>query len=178
VACRIGGNHGFIFFRGIRQYANSKLAQILHARALQRRYGDKITVVSACPVWVGTQIAAQKGSLMHDAFLQLAFPVEGHGINSFLYAMLDDNSNDSNHGDFYVNTTCTNPNIMDQMPAWMSHVLPIRDCVGSILAFSGLVFQRMAPAVKRTNPSSRASYDKELQESLYEFSKTAVAEYL
>ena len=32
VAARPGGNHGFVFFRSQRQYANSKLAQILQAR--------------------------------------------------------------------------------------------------------------------------------------------------
>jgi hypothetical protein len=175
VACQIGGNHGFVFFRGIRQYANSKLAQILHARALKRRYKE-IDVVIACPAWVGTQIAGQKGSLVHTGFLQLAFPVEGHGINSFLYAIFDDTAEKDD--DYYVNTTVTNPNLFDQLPAWMSHVLPIRDCLGSVVAFSLLAFQRMVPAVKRKNPSSRVSYDKELQESLYEWSKKAVSEYL
>lgn len=37
VASSAGGSHGFVFFRSQRQYANSKLAQVLHARALQRR---------------------------------------------------------------------------------------------------------------------------------------------
>jgi hypothetical protein len=36
IASRPGGSNGFFFFRTQRQYANSKLAQILHARALNR----------------------------------------------------------------------------------------------------------------------------------------------
>jgi hypothetical protein len=190
VASQPGGSHGFLVYRSQRQYANSKLAQILHARSLQNQPNNtNITVVSACPSWVGTQIVAKQGSLVHRLFSNIAFPVSGFGLSSILHALFDndtttpsspqDNHNDNHNerNDFYVNTAFSGPNAMDQMPAWMYHTLPIRDLFGSLLCLVLLQFQRFFP-VRRTNLSSRVSYQEDLQEDLYQWSRDAVAEWL
>lgn len=83
-----GGSHGFFVYRSQGQNANSKLAQILHARAITRRY-PTVRAVSACPTWVGTQIGAKHGTLMHSLFERLAFPMDGFGLSSILHAIFD-----------------------------------------------------------------------------------------
>ena len=81
-----------------RAYANSKLAQIWHARALSRRLVEEgggggggegsggPSVVCACPSWVGTGIAGEGG---RDFLARYAFRAEGcgPGITSVLNAM-------------------------------------------------------------------------------------------
>jgi retinol dehydrogenase 12 len=63
IASLPGGSPGFGIFRSQRSYANSKLAQILHARALKRRHPvlGKARVVSVCPTWVQTNITTSSG---------------------------------------------------------------------------------------------------------------------
>jgi len=63
IASRPGGSHGLVLFRSQRSYANSKLAQIYHARAFKRYHPDltNIRLISICPAWVGTSIAGQPG---------------------------------------------------------------------------------------------------------------------
>lgn len=50
-ASQRGGSHGFGLFRSTRSYANTKLAQILHSRALHRRHPilSKARIVNVCP---------------------------------------------------------------------------------------------------------------------------------
>lgn len=116
-----GGNHGFVFARTHRQYGNSKLAQILHARALQRRVpvqgkrkkkntnkgksaknkknrpnsatitNRNLNFVSVCPAAVGTKIVGK--GLQKELYSFFSFPVNGFGIHSILYAMFDDQRN-------------------------------------------------------------------------------------
>ena len=109
-ASQPGGSHGFILWRTQRQYANSKLAQILHARALQRKLQassssssssssslkSNLSIVSVCPAWVATQIAVPNGTLAHAMFSQFAFPVNGYGIASVWHALFDDHVQSTN----------------------------------------------------------------------------------
>jgi hypothetical protein len=180
VASQPGGSHGFIVYRSQRQYANSKLAQILHARSLQKEH-KRITAVSACPAWVGTQIVSGQGTLVHSLFTKVAFPANGYGLSSILHALFDvdddsSNNNNNNH-DFFVNVDFGIPIVMDYMPSWTYSLLPIRDVVTSLFAMTLLNLQRLFP-VKITRSSSRASYNEQLQDELYEWSKTAVSEWL
>jgi hypothetical protein len=173
VASQPGGSHGFLVYRSQRQYANSKLAQILHARSLQRQ---NITAISACPAWVGTQIVAKQGSFVHRLFSNVAFPVHGFGLSSILHALFD--TPKEKEMDYYVNTALNGPNRMDQMPAWMYKALPLRDLVCFLFAFLVLLpFQRFFP-VRQTSLSSRVSYQEDLQDELYRWSREAVAEWL
>jgi NAD(P)-dependent dehydrogenase (short-subunit alcohol dehydrogenase family) len=111
VASRPGGSHGFWIYRSQRQYANSKLAQILHSRFLQRQQeleeeGHRYATASfmnACPAWVGTSIVrhalimgssdAIETSWQARIFRYLAFSSDGFGLSSILRAMFDDNEN-------------------------------------------------------------------------------------
>jgi NAD(P)-dependent dehydrogenase (short-subunit alcohol dehydrogenase family) len=173
VASQPGGSHGFLVYRSQRQYANSKLAQILHARSLQRQ---NITAVSACPAWVGTQIVAKQGSLAHRFFSNVAFPVHGFGLSSILNALFD--TPQEKKMDYYVNTALMGgSNPMDQMPAWMYKALPLRDVFCFLFSLVALQFQRFFP-VRQTNLSSRVSYQEDLQDELYRWSREAVAEWL
>jgi len=92
-------------FRSQRQYANSKLAQLLHARISNRKYFNflesigstskarvYVPFVSACPGWVGTHIlraTIDYQSWRERLFYAFAFDVDGYGLSSILKAMFD-----------------------------------------------------------------------------------------
>jgi NAD(P)-dependent dehydrogenase (short-subunit alcohol dehydrogenase family) len=85
-------------------YGNSKLAQILHARAIKRHQPllKKARIVSVCPGWAATGIIRDDTKL--DKLLhRFAFPADGWGLASFFEAVF---SNDDNpgHFDFYYNS--------------------------------------------------------------------------
>lgn len=199
IASRPGGSHGFWAFRSQRQYANSKLAQILHARALQNRRkrdnNTNITFASACPAWVGTSIISplQRESAVVSwqarVFHALAFSADGYGLSSILRAMFDDvdrsgSGGNDNDVDYFINMDLMRGGrVWDDMllawlPArWTYDYLPIRDLVMSLVSFLCLVWQRFFPVLGRAY-SSTASYDEELQQDLYEWSRQAVKEWL
>ncbi len=174
-ASQKGGSHGFFFFRSQRQYGNSKLAQILHARAIHERY--RIRAVSICPTWVGTQIGAKNGTLAHTFFESTAFPMDGFGLSSILHAILDFHSVED---DFYINTDfgtkATSP--LDTLPSWTYQWLPIRDMIVGSGAFSFVFLLQRFFATRDTGRSSIQSYDKTLQEELYTWSRKAVSKWL
>jgi NAD(P)-dependent dehydrogenase (short-subunit alcohol dehydrogenase family) len=178
VASLPGGSHGYELWRTTRQYANSKLAQILHMRALQRRTtNDKVTVVSACPSWVSSNIAAATGTRAHDFAQHWMYPVDGFGVSSILRAVVNA---DAQGGDFYINTAFVPQfaRCMDSIPSWLSKYTPIRDVIASIGAIGFLFhFQKLFP-VGRVAPSSKASYNGELQEQLYQWSYQRVSKWL
>jgi NAD(P)-dependent dehydrogenase (short-subunit alcohol dehydrogenase family) len=178
VASLPGGSHGYQLWRTTRQYANSKLAQILHMRALQRRTtNDKVTVVSVCPSWVSTNIVADTGTLAHDFSQHWMYPVDGFGVSSTLRAVVNADAQD---GDFYINTAFVPQfgRFIDSIPSWLSKFTPIRDLMASIGAMGVLFhFQKLFP-VGRVAPSSKASYDAELQEQLYQWSYQQVSKWL
>jgi len=93
-------------FRNIREYGNSKLAQLLHARISNRKFltnigsENKVDIqsknrvyvpfVSACPGWVGTHIL--RSTIQHESwqerlFHTMSFDVDGYGLSSILRAM-------------------------------------------------------------------------------------------
>lgn len=176
IASQKGGSHGFLFFRGQRQYANSKFAQILHTRSLQQHYG--IRAVSSCPAWVGTQIGPKNGTIGHALFASTAFPVEGFGLSSILYAMLDPNIDTKE--DYYMNVDFApdKPNPLDQLPPWTYQTFPLRDMIvgGSAISVT-YIFQRFA-ALRSTGKPAMQTHDQNLQEELYTWSRQAVASWL
>ena len=116
-AARPGGSNGFWVYRSQRQYANSKLAQILHSRFHQRRQQEQhevggdgrrsqaVLFTNACPAWVGTNILRHSlvtgsSETIEDAwearaFRYLAFSPDSFGLSSILRAMFDDSSSTS-----------------------------------------------------------------------------------
>jgi hypothetical protein len=189
VASLPGGSHGYEVWRTTRQYANSKLAQLLHMRALQRR--TNVSVVSVCPTWVASNIAASNGTLVHDWMQHWMYPVDGFGLSSALRAVVNDHAQDGNgdgvdadgdsaDGDYYINTAVVPPfgRWADRIPLWWSKYTPIRDLMGSIGGMGLLFhFQKLFP-VARVAPSSKASYNEELQEQLYQWSHQQVSQWL
>jgi len=92
-------------------YANSKLAQIYHARALtsklskhqhqkskNKNKNSRIQVINVCPTWVGTSIAGGTdpetmtffSNLRSNLLHALGYLSDGYGLSSILYAMFDD----------------------------------------------------------------------------------------
>eukprot|EP00797_Seminavis_robusta_P035969 Sro901_g218030.1 daunorubicin C-13 ketoreductase DnrU (400) ;mRNA; r:27120-28319 len=169
-----GGLKGF--YSDQRAYANSKLAQLLHARALQRRYPN-IRFKSICPCWVGTGIA---GRNVYGFFLgRIAFPHDSFGIKSALVAALDIKA--GNDQDYFSNSHWTQaPNVL--MPKlfyapWVYRHTPVRDAI--VQGFAGLLLpmQKFVASVQ-ARQSSPESYNETLQEALYQWSYQTVREYL
>ena len=175
-----GGSHGFLLFKSQRQYANSKLAQIYHARSLQKRYHTAgVTAVSICPAWVGTQIGSKEGTWMHTLFKMAVFPADGYGLSSILHAIFDDYDHSKNQDDFYVNANIPGIERMETFlePSWMYSLVPIRDLWGSLFAGFLLIAERFFPFYG-TVKSSHPSYNERHQNELYEWSRDAVSEWL
>ena len=187
-----GGHHGFFFFRSQRQYSNSKLAQILHARALNRndRLPNNVRASSICPSWVGTDIGGKKGTFTNSALSVMAFPVDFWGLSSVFAAMFYNHTasttsetKSSHHihdlDDYFVNTKLLGPLYSDPpIPSWLSTATPLMDVGGALGAFGYIMpCQRFAA---RTSPirSSYCSYDGDLQDGLYEWSLQAVKAWL
>ena len=218
IAARPGGSDGFWVYRSQRQYANSKLAQILHSRFHQRRQRERqqeglddrrretVVFTNACPAWVGTSILRHSlvtgSSETFDdawearAFRSLAFSPDSFGLSSILRAMFDDSSNNSVGGDvvdsdvtstiddYFINTkmmrsaTSLDAFLSTWLPRrWSYEFLPIRDLFVMFAAYSALPLQRFSPATDFTK-SSRASYDEELQDNFYLWSRQAVDRWL
>jgi NAD(P)-dependent dehydrogenase (short-subunit alcohol dehydrogenase family) len=179
VASQPGGSHGFYIFRSQRSYANSKLAQIYHARSLQERHPALITskarIVSFCPGWVGTSIG---GTNTIESFLinNFGFPMEGWGIASPLLAMFEIDRPDE---DYYINTLAFKSIefLFANLPAW-AYRSGIRDVMANVLANFGLVVQRIMPVAGYPGKSSPESYSFANRNALYDWSQAAVAEWL
>ena len=189
IAARPGGSPGFLVMRAQRSYANSKLAQIYHARSLKNFLPGfaNVRVVSVCPGWVATGIA--RDSSIFTFFTEtFAFPMEGWGIASTLYALfhVDSSSTQSDaSGVQKPNDWYTNCNIFRlseiliprETPMWMYSVLPLRDVLIGSAAMLGLFLQAPTAHVI-ASPSSPESYNQTRADELYRWSKHAVAQYL
>lgn len=168
-------------FRAQRAYANSKLAQVLHARSLQRRHSG-IRVRSACPGWVATPILTR--TVQKFVLGPFAFPANGFGIKSALYGVLDLQSqrqgdNDNDNSDFMTNTGMSG--VMHSWPKLvftpLVYRLRIRDFMFSLYGIVFLHTQRFWPEIKARR-SSPESYKEEIQEALYEWSYDTVKPFL
>lgn len=178
------------FLHKNRSYANSKLAQIYHMRALSRRLRQqksKISIVSICPAWVVTHIGGSVTRLMAHMG---SFPVEGVGIQSALNAMFlpglggdnaDDSSSISNSKDFvaqfHINVHHLFPNEGSRLARW-SKTYGIRDFIVISLVHSLVVVQRFLFRPLAVITSSTESYNVEYQESLYNWSLSAIQTHL
>lgn len=153
-----------------RAYANSKLAQILHSRAVSRKVN--IQMFSICPGWVHT-------SILKDDFGQVflktfGFPSDGIGLSSTFNAMFRDLPSDV---DWITNWKLTYFEYIP-MPLWSS-TLYIRDVMIMINAVFILpLLQKFKFVEFGVAKSSPESYDVAMQDSLYDWSLDAVREWL
>ena len=162
-----------------RSYANSKLAQIYHARALARRLKKEkssISVVSICPSWVKTNIG---GAGMKYLDYMGAFDVEEVGISSSLNGMFL--SNIGGEGADFISQTEVNLDIFPQKPDWLVKFLKwlnIKDHVSLLAGMIILYFQRFFFKEIAIADSSIESYDVDKQESLYKWSVREISPWL
>jgi NAD(P)-dependent dehydrogenase (short-subunit alcohol dehydrogenase family) len=185
IAARPGGSHGFVFFRSLRSYANSKLAQLYHNRALKQNHpllsSPKVRLVSACPGWVATNIGGRPGSFFHT-WMQAGFPAQGWGIASALMALLDYDTWAQASlplADYYINSSVfrfANVLLGRQAPHWL-YSTGLRDIMVFTMAVGTIWLQNMgahaAPA-----KSSPESYNRTIAYSLYDWSYQTIEEYL
>jgi NAD(P)-dependent dehydrogenase (short-subunit alcohol dehydrogenase family) len=191
VAAQPGGSIGFYMYRTQRSYANSKLAQIWHARSLQgksdsasdsRKTKHGVRVVNICPGWVATNISGPDAVFLLD---KIAFSKQCWGIASTLMALFDKadsvcaNDKEHQHRDYYTNS---------KVFAWLSILYPrptpswvyrcgLRDLVVSNFLKMALLVQNVAP---HAGPawSSPESYDTTKASALNEWSEQVVDKYM
>jgi NAD(P)-dependent dehydrogenase (short-subunit alcohol dehydrogenase family) len=173
VAARPGGSHGLLYFRAQRAYANSKLAQLYHARSLKRRYSN-FRVVSVCPSWVGTDIVGPDGDPAHEVIMTMGYRVDGWGISSALFGLFANETGD----DYYTNTGFFNlmTPLFSRMPQW-TYTVGVRDAITVTYALAGLVGQHFFSGIAPTR-SSPESYDTQKGEALWDWSYKALTPYL
>ena len=154
-------------------YANSKLAQILHARALARRLksqGKKTKLVSICPSWVGTSIAPEG---IFRNILKVTGFTPAQGIYPILMAMFRP---EVKSGDMVTNTRFPprfGPYFSKNVELFGVH---IRDITVNLMAGLLLVVQELDFGWY-IGDSSLESYNVELQDNLYNWSEGAVEKY-
>ena len=160
-------------------YGDSKLAQLLHMHALNRRIASShprsnLAVIAFCPAWVGTDFAP--AGIMRTIVQSIGHSPAA-GIHGLLHALL--------HpaivaGDFIGNT-----NIVNAVP-FKDHLLARgfnvagwyypRDDLVDGMAVVMLALQRFSYGAFRQQGSPE-SRDEELQDALYGWSKRVVGEW-
>lgn len=200
IASQPGGgayNGGYFpLWRTQRGYGNTKLAQILNARALQRRLeqankeGDNnntVRVISICPAWVASAIAFTPGSFVHNVFKKLAFPAyydnneyPGYGIGSTLYGIFNLKSKLAGD-DYFSNARFLNmvnpPKHLKILNAPWTFAYGIRDYFSWLSGIYVLWLQKLLPIVEPMI-SSPITYDPDVQDKLYMWTKIALKSYL
>ena len=157
-----------------RAYPNSKLAQILYGKATAHR-SHPARIVSICPGWVGTNIAHRQDDSVGVTLMNVfGYPVDGWGLASFFEATF---GNDT-ESDFYMNSGLFTflPRFADALPKWTSTYY-IRDALVTVMALTLLPTQRLWPWAGPF-PSSVASQNTTLQDSLHAWSLNAVSKYM
>jgi NAD(P)-dependent dehydrogenase (short-subunit alcohol dehydrogenase family) len=172
VAALPGGSLGYYVFRTQRSYANSKLAQIWHARVLS----STVRAVSICPGWVATHIAGADEVFATRMLNWLAFPVQGWGIASALHAILDHPQSDD---DYFINSNIFR---LAQFlfprptPGWV-YRYALRDALTNAFSYLALALQRWGAAAGPAR-SSPESYNATWAQELHQWSLQAIQPYL
>lgn len=162
-----------------RSYANSKMAQIYHMRALSRRrllQNTKIRIVSVCPGWVATHIGGQMTRRLE--YLG-SFPADGIGIQSALNAMFLPGLGEEDKDfvtQFYANADYF-PREGSDLARWVNKWV-IRDVIINTAAQILVLAQRFFFQPRVVMRSSLESYNVETQEKLYEWSEHVIQPWL
>jgi NAD(P)-dependent dehydrogenase (short-subunit alcohol dehydrogenase family) len=154
-------------------YGNNKLAQVLHAKELQRRLNKQnlhVRTAAACPGWVDTGILPEHiGGKIVSA---LAFKVE-EGILSTMHALFSSNLQGGEFLGNSVNYWGSNKALMTY-----SKILGVKGPVGDFLAMWLLIFQKITYGEMHVGPSSIESEDEELAKTFYDWSKAEMSAYM
>ena len=153
-------------------YGNNKLAQVLHAKELQRRLNaskTKVRTVSICPGWVDTGIIPDNFGGRFVA--SLAFNVN-EGILSTLYGLFNPALQG---GEFLGNSY----NIWARQPRLfvVSSHLGLTSQIGALCAGWILLFQKMTYGKCHVEPSSADSLKEGLAKDLYDWSVSEVSAF-
>ena len=166
-------------------YGNNKLAQVLHAKELQRRLKGQgqvqsglsgsssvgaVRIAAVCPGWVSTGILPE---IVRPFMERLAFTAESATLAP-LYALF---SKDLDGGDFV--THYRNPLFHWTSLIRFSSVVGVRGML--IDAFAGLMVWTQGftyTGVGYVEVSSPESYDEKLAHEFYDWSKKEIGAYL
>jgi hypothetical protein len=187
IAARPGGSTGFYFYRTQRSYANSKLALIFHARSLRLRQRQKrnqepsstwIHTVSFCPGWVATNIAGPELAVI---LKYIAFSKQGWGIASALMSLFDNNTitdNATPTNDYFTSSKVflLVASLFTRPTPWWMYQYGMHDAIFDVADKVALFTQNLMPYVGPIK-SSPESYNVTIANSLYDWSKAAIAKY-
>lgn len=157
-----------------RQYGNNKLAQVLHAKELQRRFeqqGKNIKVFSICPGWVNTNILPKNALgefISHRAYSPSAGSLSA--VTTIFDTSLKGGEFVSNSKNFWTNQSWSH-GFLRLLTRW-----GIRDWVVDLLGVWILLFQSSTYG-RRIEQSSPESYELPLAASLFDWSQSAVQKY-
>ena len=161
-------------------YSNTKLAQILHARALRRQkeMPKKVQIASICPSWVGTNIS---GNDFGAFFMKLfGFRSDGFGLAGLFHAMYHPDAGKSEETDF-IATNAVVPRVAKLIPAIVKNklisTLNLRPHLVHVGANFMLFAQRFVSGLYFSATSSEA-YDVTLQDNLYHWSENEVSPWM
>lgn len=154
-------------------YGNNKLAQVLHAKELQRRLSasnSNIRAVSVCPGWVNTGILPN--NVGGRVVGLLAFRVE-EGILSTVFGLFDSSLQG---GEFLGNSE----NFWAKQTSLISFATTygLKGPLCSALAAWLLLFQKFSYGKMHVEPSSPDSLNDDLAKSLYDWSKDVTSVYI
>lgn len=130
---------------------------------------------SICPAWVGTNIMPP-GTVGHPVIKYLGFDPKGWGIASSLYGLFSDDDPDA---DYFSNSRALNlvavKNEIAHAP-W-TFAFGLRDFGSFLMAFAVLALQKLTPAAE-PSIASPVTYNENLQDQVYDWSKQAIADWL
>ena len=163
------------FLQRFRSYANSKLAQIIHARRLNRLLSDSndsVRVVSVCPGWVSTGILKGPFGKIVSLF---AFHADGYGLRSTFNAMFDQLQLEE---DFLSNSRLFEYMPIDTLQKYLfsnsiASKLFLRELTVWLLAILLIDLQKFFAGGSSVADSSQESHKVKLQDDLYKWSLSA-----
>jgi NAD(P)-dependent dehydrogenase (short-subunit alcohol dehydrogenase family) len=159
-------------------YSNNKLAQILHAKELQKTILDRkynnLRIVSICPNWVATNILPNN---LGGKFVAMNAFTPSAGSLSAMYALL---SNDLKGGEYVGNSNIwmiNNEKFVNFFLSFCGNRRSLRIGFVNVLSMGVLLAERFfyGAYIMKSSPES---YDKKTAKNLYKWSKKAVAAYL
>ena len=154
-------------------YGNNKLAQVLHAIELQKRFSaskSNVRIVSVCTGFVDTNILPD--NIIGKIAGSLAFRVE-EGILSTMFGLFDKNLEGGEFLGNSINFWARQTAVLNFADTWK-----VKGPLCSVLAGWILLFQKMSYGKCNVEPSSPDSMNVELAKSFYDWSKAEVSPYL
>mmetsp|Transcript_60569 Transcript_60569/g.121304 ORF Transcript_60569/g.121304 Transcript_60569/m.121304 type:complete len:177 (-) Transcript_60569:56-586(-) len=152
-------------------YGNSKLAQILHGRALRRAWGPDVRALSCCPLFVQTGMTRGLGPVLNFSFDATS------GLYAILGAALMPAKLLGDAGDFVTNGTVVSQVFPTRLlTSWPLSRTRLRELFTHACAGLLLLLQRRSYGchLEATSPES---HDAKLADAFYKWSLLAVSPY-